>query len=265
MFAYKFLFSSCADLKDVMMSKTIDLIEKYNEKKENLIHGKKNNENIKSTPLDSPVTDREFVDREFVDREFVDKEFVDKDFISDEIFKMNSRLDPRKDSESELQHINNTTIMYICSVSNSNTLEHDSDIDVNFEYMKTKENLCSKQFPICKIIARLKELKYQMDNMLTDPIYNLDFVTRWRESPWLLDFDTSIEYLTNRYVLKELNIMINKNKIECEQINIYEINGIVYCEIICINKGFFWNNRYKISMWPYQRKLCMKTIRWYEK
>ena len=221
------------------------------------------------------------------------------DSSDDDIYTMNQKIDQKNHSENLIksysENITNKTVIYVCSIKNSNGLSIQSDINVNFDYLKNVENEETKIVEgiytfsklINKTIEKLTELKEQMNSLSTEQnvtssfsfenymgrkekekinkiimmtASNSDFVIRWLDSSWLLNFDSLINYLKDKKIQEELNIITNYNKIVCDQIDIYEINGIIFCEIMCVQKGYIWNNKYKINMWPHQSKLSIKKV-----
>ncbi len=263
MHAYNFLFSCCIDLKDRALK-----LDNFNEK--NIQHNK--NKHLIRGKFPSYYDEVSYTDNDSDTTDLTDSE--------DELLTMSPKIDPRNDSDDDLENLNtnntnNTKILYVCSIKVQN------DFNVKNEYLKMNNktnNKCDVYQLINKMLSKLNELKFQMNGLLQESdmikkmsyernneaiimtASNPEFIAQWIDTPWLLNYDASISFLGETKISEELGIIMNYNKMECEQIDFYEFNGIIFCEIICVRKGYIWNNRFRINMWPNQLKLCIKKI-----
>jgi hypothetical protein len=212
----------------------------------------------------------------------------------EDIYIMNPMIDPRNDNDSELEYekSGDQIVTYVCSVRKKMPTEplYHKDIGVNFEYLKdtdldkilsndNNDDICVL---IGKTINKIIELKNQMyamelkqnqnhdqnhdQNQDQDRINelimitssNYDFINKWINNQQLLRFNPLIQYLKSNKVRDELKKTMNYHKLECERIDIYEINGILFCEVVCVHRGIFWDNKYEIELWPHRLKLHVK-------
>ena len=71
------------------------------------------------------------------------------------------------------------------------------------------------------------------------------------------DFEPSLTYLDKKEIRDELSKIIFSYKINDVTIEIKELLGLVYCEMVALSKGYIWNSTYVLNLWPCESCACI--------